>query len=146
MVCLGVACESYLHDAAEATRNAGKPAHLYLLTDHDPSGVAIAAHIEHRIRAFLPGVDAHVERIAVTEDQIARLNLPTRPTKPGDSRSRGWVGGSVELDAIPAGLLRALVREHIERHVDADALNRTLVIERLERESLADLVEGGWAA
>lgn len=145
MVCRGFASESYLYNAAEAIRAAGRPAHLYLLTDRDPSGVAIADHVARRVAGFLPAGAVAVERVAVTEAQIAAWNLPTRPTKATDSRSKGFVGGSVELDAIPAGELRALVEGCIARHIDEDALDRTLAVERLERETLAGIA-AGWAA
>lgn len=146
MVCRGFSSETYLHEAASAIAAAGAPAHLYLLTDYDPSGLSIAAHVDRRLRAFLSGADVTVERIAVTEAQIAAWRLPTRPTKPTDSRSKGFRGDSVELDAIPAATLRALVRERIAGHVDPDVLGRTLETERLERVALADLIEAWEAA
>ena len=43
---------------------------------------------------------------------------------------------SVELDAIPAGRLRELVREAIEQHVDRDQLDALRLIEAEEREQL----------
>lgn len=146
MVVRGFSSETYLFEASENIAGFDKPAHLYLLTDHDPSGLASARHVERKLRGFLPGFPCTVERVAVTEEQIARWGLPTRPTKASDSRSQGFAGESVELDAIPPAQLRALVRGCIERHVDPGPLARTLEIERLERASLADLVEGGWAA
>ena len=61
--------------------------------------------------------------VAVTERQIVELNLPTRPTKKSDSRSKNWNGDdSVELDAIPPNLLRQLVRDAIERHTTPERL------------------------
>ena len=146
MVVRGFSSETYLHEAGEHIRGVDKPAHLYLLTDHDPSGRASARDVARKLRDFLPGFPCTVERVAVTEEQIARWNLPTRPTKTTDSRSKGFAGESVELDAIPPATLRALVRACIERHIDPEALKRTLETERLERASLANLVEGGWAA
>ena len=139
MVCKGFASESYVYSAAEAIREQGKPAHLYLLTDHDPSGVAIARDVERRIRGFLPATELHVERVAVTEDQIERWNLPTRPTKRGDSRSKGFQGESVDVDAIPSAQLRAIVRMCIKRHIDWGELKWLTAIEEIERGILADL-------
>lgn len=43
---------------------------------------------------------------------------------------------SVEVDAIPPRVLQGLVSDCIERHIDEDALNRLLSVERAERESL----------
>lgn len=146
MVVRGFSSETYLYEASENIAGFDKPAYLYLLTDHDPSGLASARDVERKLRSFLPGFPCTVERVAVTEDQIARWDLPTRPTKTTDSRSKGFAGDSVELDAIPPARLRALVRDCIERHIDPGPLARTRDIERLERASLADLVDGGWAA
>jgi hypothetical protein len=142
MVVRGFSSETFLHSAAEHIRSQTKPAYLYVLSDHDPSGHATMRHVERRLRAFL-GNHPHpvsVERIAVTEEQIAAWNLPTRPTKSTDSRSKTFVGESVELDAIPAPTLRALVRSHIERHIDEAVLDRTRMIEEAEREVMGALI------
>ena len=48
---------------------------------------------------------------------------------------------SVELDALPAPLLREMVRKCIERHVDQEELDRLRDVERVERESLASIRE-----
>lgn len=140
MVARGFSSETYVHEAAEAIRGIGKPAYLYLLTDHDPSGLAIARDVERRMRGFMPDADVTVQRIAVTVDQIDAWQLPTRPTKTTDSRSKTFTGESVELDAIPPATLRALVREAIERHLDLAVLAATKEIERLERETLWGIV------
>lgn len=142
MVCRGFASETYLHTAAETIRDQDRPAWLYLMTDHDPSGLGIAAHVERIIRGFLPeGFPVTVERLAVTPAQIAAWQLPTRPTKRTDSRANGFAGESVELDAIPPAQLRALVRGAIERHIDQEALERTRAVEALERSTLYAIQE-----
>lgn len=142
MVCRGFASETYLHTAAEAIRDQDKPAWLSLMTDHDPSGLGIAAHVERIIRGFLPeGFPVSVERLAVTPAQITAWQLPTRPTKRTDSRANGFAGESVELDAIPPAQLRALVRGAIERHIDPQAQERTWEVEALERTTLYAIQE-----
>lgn len=75
-------------------------------------------------------------RLAVTPDQITEMSLPTRPTKQSDSRAKNFIGESVEVDAIPAGELRRIVRDAIEGCIDQEALRLTLVAERSEREIL----------
>jgi len=83
----------------------------------------------------------------VTPDQITALGLETRPTKAsghanaaGFTRRRGKAAGtlhdSVEVDAIDSNLLRDMVRDAIERHIDQHALEITRVAERSEREVL----------
>ena len=147
MVLGGFGSETYLHGAAQTIRAAGKPSFLYLLTDHDPSGLASAADVERKIVNFLPaGFPVTVERIAVTEAQIDMWDLPTRPTKASDSRAATFAGESVELDAIPASELRSLVRTAIEQHLNADILARTQAIEEWERDALHAITENGWLA
>jgi hypothetical protein len=80
-------------------------------------------------------------RLAVTERQIEEWDLPTRPTKRSDSRARGFVGESVEVDAIAASRLRQLVEDAITSHVDAEAWERLEHIERLERETLQSFLD-----
>lgn len=62
--------------------------------------------------------------------------MPTRPTKRTDSRSAGWQGGSVEVDALPAGVLRQLVDGAIRQHVDDHVLHLVEEAERSERDVL----------
>jgi hypothetical protein len=66
MVSRGFTSDSYLHEAAEDLSEVGKPAHLYYVSDYDPSGVLIDRTIERKLRAFAPAAEIHFERIAVT--------------------------------------------------------------------------------
>ncbi len=122
MVTRGYPSVSYLHSAAEAILECAKPAFLYYLGDHDPSGLDISRNVERRLREFATGAEIHFVRIAVRPDQIINWKLPSRPTKSTDSRAREFQGNSVEVDAIPPARLRNLVRQSIERHVDLRAL------------------------
>jgi hypothetical protein len=83
---------------------------------------------------------AHFERLAVTEHQIYQLDLPTRPTKQSDTRSAGFDGGSVEVDAIPPTVLRQIVEDAITRHIDQDALRVTRIAEQSERQYLSAMI------
>ena len=74
------------------------------------------------------------------------MDLPTRPTKKSDTRSKGFKGESVELDAIPPHLLRALAKEAIKRHVDQHQLEVLRAYEDEERQGLeriASTLNGG---
>jgi riboflavin synthase alpha subunit len=59
------------------------------------------------------------------------------PDERADSRAKGWDGDSVELDAIPASLLRAMVDECIRGHVPDGHLEAMARVEAAERETLA---------
>lgn len=139
MVCRGYPSITYLANAAAHLRTIGKPAYLYYLGDFDPSGLDIPRVVEKRLREFAPDAEIHFERVAVTEDQIDTFGLPTRPTKATDSRAKGFGRESVEVDAIPAGSLRQLVRERIVQHIDQGLLDRLEAEETAGRETLAEI-------
>ncbi len=136
MVSRGYASLSFLHEAAEAIAAEDRPAYIYHLGDYDPSGVNAAEKIEEDLRRFAPEAEIHFNRLAVLPHQIAAWDLPTRPTKTSDSRSKGFGDISVELDAIDARLLRQIVRDALERHLPADQLAVLKVAEASERELL----------
>jgi hypothetical protein len=117
MVARGYASLSFLHVAAELIATLDVPAFIYHLGDFDPSGVNAGNKIGETLAQMAPAAELYFERLAVTPDQIKKWNLPTRPTKPSDSRSKGFGKTSVELDAIPPNYLRDLAQEAIERHL-----------------------------
>ena len=100
MVARGYASLSFLHSAAEYINDLEVPAYIYHLGDFDPSGVNAGEKIEETLREMAPDAEIHFERIAVTPEQIGEWDLPTRPTKATDTRSKGFGDISVELDAI----------------------------------------------
>jgi hypothetical protein len=127
---------------------AGKRTFLYQFGDHDPSGVLIPKTIQTRLYEFCIGLGSRpptVERVALTEEQIATFNLPTRPTKrDGNRHAQKFEGNSVELDALPSSELRSMVREVIERHISQQELQILRVAEDSERDLLeawADRIE-----
>lgn len=140
LVSKGYPSITFLQSAGLALKGQRKPCHIYQFGDHDPSGVNIWANIERRLRSFAPHADMTFERIAVTPDQIDAWKLPTRPTKKTDTRSRGFEGDSVDVDAIPPNKLRFLCESCITQHIDEDILARTRNIERQERESITEAV------
>jgi hypothetical protein len=132
---------------------AGKNTFIYQFGDHDPSGVLIPQTMERRLAElcdrFFDCPAPKVERSALTEKQIAKFNLPTRPTKrAGNSHALNFAGRSTELDAMPASKLRKLVRQCIERHIPKYQLATLRAAEESEREALehwARKVERAWA-
>jgi hypothetical protein len=147
MVSRGQSSATFLHGAAgvaeEAFRTRGIATYIYALYDFDAGGERAFNAIERDLPQHAPGVPIHVERLAVTEGQIERWSLPTRPAKKDDPDKNKW--GSkpcVELDAIDPARLTQLVEEAIESHVDAHAWSVQQVVEREEREGLLALAEG----
>jgi hypothetical protein len=77
----------------------------------------------------------------IPQEQIGRWDLPTRPTKKEDTRSKTWDGDSVELDAIPLESLQDLVEGCIRRHIDLGAWEVTLQQEASDRERFSSLID-----
>lgn len=113
--------------------------HLYQLGDHDPSGVDAWRSFEAKVRAFNPAAPVTFTRLAVTPEQIAEMDLPTRPTKQSDSRAKSFIGGSVEVDAIAPSVLRSMVEQAILDHLDIDAWEALQEVERHERSALFEI-------
>jgi len=140
MVARGYASLSFLHSAAEFINELDRPVFIYHLGDFDPSGVNAGEKIEETLNEMAPEADITFERIAVTPAQIKRLNLPTRPTKTSDTRSKGFGDISVELDAIPPHELRGLVRSVIEDHLPPRQFSVLKAAEESERDIIAKMV------
>jgi hypothetical protein len=127
-----------------AALQAGKQTHLYQFGDWDPTGCLIPKVIEDRLARlcfmsdeFFDYEPPIIKRIALTKEQIERYGLPTRPTKRvGNPHAKNFEGDSVELDALPAHLLRRLVRQCIERHINSEQLSALRAAEESERELL----------
>ena len=140
MVARGYASLSFLYSAAEYINTLDVPAYIYHLGDFDPSGVNAGEKIEETLRELAPDADIYFERIAVTAEQIAEWNLPTRPTKASDTRSKNFGNISVELDAIEPNRLRSLVQETLEQHLPQDQFAILKAAEESEREIITRLV------
>jgi len=123
MVARGYASLSFLHTSADYIKDLDVPAYIYHLGDFDPSGVNAGKKIDQTLRKLAPGAEIHFQRVAVTEEQIGYLSLPTRPTKASDSRSKTFGASSVELDAINPEDLRSFVRYVIEFHLPRGQLD-----------------------
>jgi hypothetical protein len=137
-VARGYSSQTFIYEAAEQIKQIGKTPYIYHFGDFDPSGVDAAYQIEMGL--WKHGVDVHFERVAITEEQIEIYQLPVRETKASDPRAKTWGNKpSVELDALPAPILRDMVRECIEYHIDTTEWERLRLIEEHERETLAKI-------
>lgn len=137
----GYCSETFAYSVAESIKATRKPTFVYQLGDHDPSGIGAWEDFRRKVEAFADGCQIAFERLAVTPEQVQSLSLPTRPTKTSDTRAHTFVGGSVEVDAIPAPTLRQIVSDAIEQHIDPRQLRITEQVEESEREILWDLAD-----
>lgn len=139
----GFASLSFTHEAAQDINdNAdGRPLQVFYIGDYDPAGVLIDVEIEKAIRGHLnSGVVMRFERIGITPEQIVEYDLPTKPRNQHDMRSM-HIKATVEAEAMPAHILRALLRDRIEALLPPDALRVAKVAEESERAGLRLLAE-----
>jgi hypothetical protein len=139
MVTRGFPSETFVYESVNAINEGEKPTQVYYFGDFDPSGVAIATGTAAKMQRWTDLIT--FTHVAVTPEQIVHMNLPTRPTKKSDSRAKSWTAESVELDAIPANILRQMVQDCIERHIPAGHLEAIEEAEDAERQTLAQLRE-----
>ena len=138
----GYASLTYLYGAAEAIRESDKPTWIYYFGDYDPSGMDIFRNIVETMDDRLESFPLWIERVAVTEEQIEDWDLPTRPTKRTDTRSKGFDGESVEVDAIHPDRLRLIAQQNIREHLDTHQVEQLEAIEDAERVTLQSMALG----
>jgi hypothetical protein len=119
----------------------GRELVVFYIGDYDPAGVLIDRSIEREIREHLdPDVDMRFLRLGITHEQVEQYELPTKPRKEKDRRAP-HITATVEAEAMPAGILRAMLRDAIEALLPADALEVTKVAEASERDFLLSLAD-----
>lgn len=136
--CGGFSSVSFVHEAAELHNSLDdcRPLAVFYIGDFDPAGVLIDKSLEREMRMHLRGdIELRFERIAINEGQIAAYDLPTKPRKEGDRRSL-HIASTVEAEAMPAHILRDLLRARIEELLPEHALEVAKVAEQSEREHI----------
>ena len=110
--------------------------------DFDPSGEDMVRSLRERLREL--GAEPEIVKCALTFEDISRYSLPPDFTKATDSRRAAFVARygdvAVELDALPANVLRERIRDEVRRRMDPEALERTRTAERADRERLDELL------
>ncbi len=99
----------------------GKPTVVLYFGDFDPSGVDIERDLSKRLEKY-GAKDFTVQRIALTDDQIKKYNLPPMPVKMSDARAGSFLeehgDRAVELDALDPNLLQTTVRKAIVKNIN----------------------------
>lgn len=120
--------------------------------DYDPSGESIFDSFRQDVEAFVwqtkAGADVRFDRVALTEDQVDEMGIPTAPPKSSDSRSKNWIGDTAQLEAIPPDELAQMAVNAVEAELDLEILDQTKerearISERLVTEVEAMLAELG---
>jgi hypothetical protein len=119
----------------------GRPVMIFYIGDFDPAGVLIDVALERELREHLSqGIELHFRRIGITPEQIEEYDLPTKPRKETDRRAL-HIRETVEAEAMPAGILRNLLRSNIESLLPERALAVAKVEEQSAREYFEKLAE-----
>lgn len=135
-------------DGWDSIRNAAKRyierggATVLYFGDFDPSGEDMVRSLRERLGFF--GEAPTVIKCALTMADIDRYHLPPDFAKKTDSRSKKFIAKhgdvSVELDALPATVLRDRLVTEIESRMDLDELEKVREKEADERAQLVELL------
>ncbi len=121
--------------------HAGRTVAIFYVGDYDPAGVLIDRNIEQELRRHLHhDVDLVFERIGITPEQIETLDLPSKPRKASEKRAPEILR-TVEAEAMPAQLMRALLRGRIEALLPEHALATIKIAEEDEKAHLRRIAD-----
>lgn len=141
--CGGFSSLSFVHEAAmlHNSLHDWRPLIVFYIGDYDPAGVLIDRSLERELRLHLnDDIELSFERLAINLDQVEEFDLPTKPRKESDTRSQ-QVAFTVEAEAMPAKILRSLLRENVELLLPANALSVAKVAEHSERAHLMEMAK-----
>jgi hypothetical protein len=114
----------------------GRDVIVFYVGDYDPAGVLIDVAIERELRRHLkPSVNLSFKRIAITLPQIVAHDLPGKPRKDSDRRAP-HIRQTVEAEALPANVMRRMLRDAVEELLPLGALAAAKAAEESERCSL----------
>jgi len=133
---------SSIHNAAERFKKTDKMTTILYFGDFDPSGEDMVRSLRARLEAL--DCSPEVIKVGLTLDDIQRYKLPPNLTKSSDTRQSAFVAKngdiSVELDALPANILQARIKEEVERYTDLGKLEEVKKLEKEERERLVKVL------
>jgi hypothetical protein len=139
-ISLAYQAATYINEA-----HGGRDVVILYIGDYDPAGVLIDVSIERELREHLSrDVALTFKRLGITLEQISRLDLPTKPRKTTDRRAL-HITETVEAEAMPAAIMRQLLRSEIEALLPPNALAVARAAEQSERDFLgrfADAIGG----
>ena len=126
-----------IHKAAERLDD---DAVILYFGDFDPSGEDMVRSLRERL-AYLR-CEPEIVKCALTADDIELYSLPPAFAKRSDTRAAKFIAEhgdvSVELDALPADVLRDRLIQEVEDLMDLGALEEVRAIEEEERKRLME--------
>ncbi|KRQ01849.1 hypothetical protein AOQ72_10560 [Bradyrhizobium yuanmingense] len=132
----GEISDTYIWQMARDGAADGRPMVVFTLADFDPAGHQMAVSIARKLQAFrdrfFPALKFSVYPVALTEDQVRRLDLPSTPIKAKEVRADRWReahGGlqQTEIDALTTlrpDELRRIVNEAVRPFYDGSLVRR----------------------
>jgi hypothetical protein len=133
--CGGFSSISLAYEAAESINESADGRDLIILYvgDYDPAGVLIDVALERELRKHLnSNINLDFRRIGITAEQIVQYDLPAKSRKTGDRRAQ-HIAETVEAEAMPAGIMRQILRSEIEVLLPSNALEVGKAAEESER-------------
>lgn len=136
----GYSSTSAMHDSALRIKEEqeNKKCTILYFGDHDPSGEDMVRDLEDRLKEF--GCEVMVDKIALTMSQVKKYHLPPNPIKMTDTRSIGYSfkhgDESWELDALKPEILRQLVVNNIEYHLNREKYDPIVELEERDKKAL----------
>ena len=116
-----------------------RPVEIIYIGDYDPAGVLIDKSIMSELNTHITD-RLTLHRIAITQEQIAQYDLPTKPRKKSEQRRRD-IEETVEAEAMPVELLLRLLRQQLDVFLTDGALEKARKREKQTSEALLTLAE-----
>ena len=128
---------SSIYDASQRYDDGENTTILYL-GDFDPSGEDMVRSLKERLAEL--GSRPTIIKLALTNEDVIKYNLPSDIPKGTDTRSKAFIDKygkrCVELDALPVETLRETIKTAIESIMDLSELNKVLEQDKVERQRL----------
>lgn len=139
----GFASATAINAIADMSVEDTRPMIALYVGDYDPSGLYMSeVDLPDRLQRY--GAEVDVVRVALLVDDVDELPSFDVETKKNDGRYQWFVDRygrrCWELDAMSPVDLRARVANRIEQHIDGDAWQRAVEIERVETASMGDFM------
>jgi len=141
---------SSIHAAAERYGNGDgscdlPPVSVIYFGDHDPSGEDMLRSLRERLAVL--GSHPEIVKVAILHEDIERYDLPPDFAKKTDTRAKGFIethgDQAVELDALPAAVLRQRLKDAVEARMDLKALAAVRRTEKADLRRLDRLLREG---
>lgn len=148
VVVRGQSSSTYINAYAERARKrieAGQRLVILHIGDHDPTGERIPHSIKKALREHHQLDDVHIERVALTVEQIEQYKVPAsfEAVKASDPnyrwfRNQGW-DTAAEVDALHPAVLKQSIENVLVQYLDTEDMIQQQQIEKRERATLKKL-------